>query len=140
MAATFASSVKAVATEVLGCQLITLANSADQNFPINIQHETLKRAAATFASSAKAIATDADLRMCLWWSLCTLYLHACQVRVTVGHSGLCCLLVWCILSALRVDIATEPKSPNKTFKVSNCKEFTQGIAEHARAQSSVCRL
>ena len=25
-----------------------------------------------------------------WWSLCTLYLHACQVRVTVGDSGLCC--------------------------------------------------
>ena len=24
------------------------------------------------------------LRMCLWWSLCTLYLLACQVRVNVG--------------------------------------------------------
>ena len=24
------------------------------------------------------------------WSLCTLYLHACLVRVTVGDSGLCC--------------------------------------------------
>ena len=29
-------------------------------------------------------------RMYPWWSLCTLYLHACQVRVTVGDSGLCC--------------------------------------------------
>ena len=29
-------------------------------------------------------------RMYLWWSLCTLYSHACQVRVTVGNSGLCC--------------------------------------------------
>ena len=29
-------------------------------------------------------------RMYLWWCLCTLYLHACQVRVTVGDSGLCC--------------------------------------------------
>ena len=28
--------------------------------------------------------------MRLWWSLCTLYLFACQVRVTVGDSGLCC--------------------------------------------------
>ena len=29
--------------------------------------------------------------MYLWWSLCTLYLLACQVRVTVGGSaGLCC--------------------------------------------------
>ena len=30
------------------------------------------------------------IRMCVWWSLCTLHLQACQVRVTVGHSGLCC--------------------------------------------------
>ena len=29
--------------------------------------------------------------MYLWWSLCTLYLHACKaVRVTVGDSGVCC--------------------------------------------------
>jgi len=27
-------------------------------------------------------------RMYLWWSLCTLYLNACQVRVTVGDAGL----------------------------------------------------
>ena len=26
--------------------------------------------------------------MYLWWSLCTLYLRACQVRVTAGESGL----------------------------------------------------
>ena len=30
------------------------------------------------------------IRMCVWWSLCTLHLHACQVRVTVSDSGLCC--------------------------------------------------
>ena len=29
----------------------------------------------------------------LWWSLRTLYLHACQVRVTVGDTGLCCTSV-----------------------------------------------
>ena len=29
------------------------------------------------------------LRIYLWWSLCTLYLHACHVRVTVGDSGQC---------------------------------------------------
>ena len=29
-------------------------------------------------------------RMHLWCSLCTLYLRACQVRVTMGESGLCC--------------------------------------------------
>ena len=32
-------------------------------------------------------------RMYLGWNLCTLYLHACQVRVTVGDLGLCCLPV-----------------------------------------------
>ena len=29
----------------------------------------------------------------LRWSLCILYLHACQVIVTVGDSGLCCTCV-----------------------------------------------
>ena len=29
-------------------------------------------------------------RMYLQWSLCTLYLHACPERVTVGDSRLCC--------------------------------------------------
>ena len=28
-----------------------------------------------------------ELSVYFWWSLCTLYLHACQVRVTVGDSG-----------------------------------------------------
>ena len=27
------------------------------------------------------------MRMCLWWSLCTLYLLACHVRVTIDDSG-----------------------------------------------------
>ena len=31
--------------------------------------------------------------MYLRWSLCTLYLHTCQVKVTVGDSGLCCACV-----------------------------------------------
>ena len=33
------------------------------------------------------------LRMYPWWSLCTLYLLACQVRVTVGDSDLCYVCV-----------------------------------------------
>ena len=32
----------------------------------------------------------------LWWNLCTLYLLACQVRFTVGDSGLCCCV--CVMS------------------------------------------
>ena len=46
--------------------------------------------------------------MCLWWSLRTLYLHACQVRVTVGDSGLCCTCVTYferLLTPLSVDSA-----------------------------------
>ena len=34
-----------------------------------------------------------SVRMYLWWSLCALYLHACQVRVAVDDSGLCCSCV-----------------------------------------------
>ena len=37
-----------------------------------------------------------ELRMYLWWSWCTFYLHASQVRVTVGDSGLCCSV--CVMS------------------------------------------
>ena len=36
------------------------------------------------------------LRTHLWWNSCTLYLHACHVRVAVGDSGLCCCV--CVAS------------------------------------------
>ena len=49
------------------------------------------------------------LWMYLWCSLCTLYLHACQVRVTVGDSDLCCCACVtyfeCWLTPLSVDSA-----------------------------------
>ena len=34
--------------------------------------------------------------MWIWWSLCTFCLLACQARVTVGDSGLCCCI--CVTS------------------------------------------
>ena len=41
----------------------------------------------------KQYQTNQCLRKYLWWNKCTLYLLACQVRVTVGDSGLChCVL------------------------------------------------
>ena len=44
------------------------------------------------------------LRMYLWWSLWTLYLLACKVRVTVGESGLYCCwlcdLFWVLINPL----------------------------------------
>ena len=36
------------------------------------------------------------LRMYLWWSVCALYLLACQLRATVGDSELCCCV--CVMS------------------------------------------
>ena len=48
-------------------------------------------------------------RYILWWSLCTLYLPARQVRFTIGDSGLCCCTCVtyfeCKLTPLLVDSA-----------------------------------
>ena len=52
------------------------------------------------------------LRMYLWWSLCTLYLHACQVRVTVGESGLC----W-----------RDRSSDTRMLEIQQCKRKTHGF-------------
>ena len=49
-----------------------------------------KRNAQNMSSETDVFDSDPFLRMYLWWSLCAWYLHACQVRVTVGDSGLCC--------------------------------------------------
>ena len=38
------------------------------------------------------------LGMYLLWSLCTVYLLTCQVRVAVGDSGLCFVCMRCLLS------------------------------------------
>ena len=51
-------------------------------------HGHIKRVNARYVNSTRG--TSSVLRMYLWWSLCTKYLHACQVRVTVGDSDLCC--------------------------------------------------
>ena len=57
---------------------------------------------------------DEDLRMYIWWSLSTLYLHACKVRITVRASlylyyvfwGWLLLVGWfisCVLPVCSVD-------------------------------------
>ena len=62
-------------------------------------------------------------RMYLWWSLCTLYLHACQVRVTVHDSGLCCCTCGtCFkhyLTPLGVDSRTNSQDLWQKVNVSN---------------------
>ena len=62
--------------------------------------------------------------MYLWWSLHPLYLHACQVRVTVGDSGLCCEK-HTLLSADSFQ-SKETKSANKQ-KMLNSKYFLQSL-------------
>ena len=79
-----------------------------------------------FAKAACAKMYKMCLRMYLWWSLCTLYLHAWPVRVTEGDSGLCrCTCVmsferWltpfvliCQCYALGVEIGMSPWSLQK---------------------------
>ena len=64
------------------------------------QHLQLGTLSGQWMASATVVSEKAvaGLRLYRWWSLCTLYLHACQMRVTVGNSGFCCLLVWCLSS------------------------------------------
>ena len=48
-----------------------------------------------------------------WWSLCTLYLLACQTRVTAGHSGLCYCCV-CVTSLIPLCVDSSPKADFRT--------------------------
>ena len=70
-------------------------------------------------------------RMYLRWSLCTLYLQACQVRVTVGDSGLClnivllqplvCLLLYFLLLLLfSISLLTPDEDSLSKALVFNC--------------------
>ena len=43
-------------------------------------------------------------RLCLWLSLYTFYLLTCQVRVTVGDSGLCCYVPCCSCDICRAPL------------------------------------
>ena len=63
--------------------------------------------------------TGSHLKMYLWWSLCTFYLHACQVRVTVGESGLCCFT--CVTSFERW--LTPLCADSKTVVCGHCLEI-----------------
>ena len=43
-----------------------------------------------YINSTRSTSSKMYIQRRISWSWCTLYLHACQVRVTVGDSGLCC--------------------------------------------------
>ena len=88
--------------------------------------------------------------MYLWWSLCTLYLYACQVKVTIGDSGLCCCTcVMCFerqLTPLGVD---STRVHNKTLQffefskhqyVSGCMPPGVGIQNKQQQNPSSLRI
>ena len=65
---------------------ITVYNLTKNEKELEHRKKILKRSSGTTVF-------EAIVRIYLWWSSCTLYLLACQVRVTVGDSGLCCVCV-----------------------------------------------
>ena len=71
------------------------ARAESTNKGVKLNHQTRELISAR---NTQHKYNDKDLRhlqrMYLWWSLCTLYLHACQVRVTAGDSGLCCCVMY----------------------------------------------
>ena len=67
------------------------------------------------------------LRMNLWRSSCTLYLPACQVRVTVGDSGLCCC-VPCYTSDVYTALLTSFLGWFYTCALSKASLSVQGLA------------
>ena len=91
-------AVEAVAhTASASCRIWTHYQSfADFEIITNLKQNVSQSARAesihkgvNLRSKDVTTSTTTKKRLYLWWSLCTLYLHACQVRVTVGDSGLC---------------------------------------------------
>ena len=58
--------------------------------------------------------------MHLWWSLCTLYLLACQVRVTVGDSGLCCCTCYVFRALINSLVCWREEDVRDTHQVTEC--------------------
>ena len=54
---------------------------------------------AHFGSPAGAVSNVWECGF--WWSLCTLYVLACQVKVTIGDSGIRDVVFMCMASLKR---------------------------------------
>ena len=76
-------------------------------------------------------------RMYLWWSLCTLYLHACQVRVTVGLRSLYTVLVYfeCqLLSCVLIctwNLMLVTRCWHTNFNVAKCLHMKFNVAKNS---------
>jgi len=78
-----------------------------------------------------------EKRVYPWWSLCTLYLHACQVRVTKGDSGLCCCTcVKCISSANKLPSVLILHKHSGPCSVS---DFCQCLIKFAKSWSTITK-
>ena len=66
------------------------------------------------------------------WSLCTLYLLACQMRVTAGHSGLvyCCV---CVTALIPLCVDSSPKADFRTRSANSDPCTTQNSPGQSEA-------
>ena len=69
--------------------------------PLKPSHkpDTSNMSARKILRTVLATFSTKTTRLYLWWNLCTLFLLACQVRVTLGDSDLCCCV--CVMSFAR---------------------------------------
>ena len=75
----------------------------------------------------------------LWWSLCTLYLPACHMRVTIGDSSLCCYV--CVMSFKRFG-ARLTSLVNRGTSANNLSwlELFEWWSSHHPLQQRLCQV
>ena len=84
---------------------------------------------------------EREKKVYLWWSLCTLYLHACQVRVTVGGSGLCRCTCVTSLERYLTPLCVDPSRMVMLMKVKPTmlqKNGAGGANQRRLAHAEVC--
>ena len=65
-------------------------NTQGSYLALEIRNTSTTKTWVTYCNSPGVRVNTRYIGMYLSWSLCILYLHACQVKVAVGDSGLCC--------------------------------------------------
>ena len=73
-----------------------------------------------------------NTRMYLWWSLCTLYLLACQVRVITGDSGDLCLcnVFWALINSLICWLLTNKKIDHRCSPILSSRQRERLAGRH----------
>ena len=74
------------------CVCVCVCVCVFQKTKYTLRHQLTPHHSSQNGTTAKRKRSERTVecsRTCPWWSLCTSYLLACQVRVTVGDAGLC---------------------------------------------------